>query len=112
MTKFEDGPAKGQTLMLKRAPIFLRVTDCGGKFDALDQLDDSPRKDEKLHAYIIILEKSRGSCHIRRSGGGGGFYPIAEYRLVVKQPGDTVMRDNDRWTEWCKKNCPPNIKPA
>jgi len=45
MTRFLDGPAQGETLMLRRAPILLRVTrDPMGNFDGLDQLDDRPDK--------------------------------------------------------------------
>ena len=38
MTTFQDGPAKGMTLMLKRTPVYLRVVCSLGKVDALDQL--------------------------------------------------------------------------
>ena len=53
MTTFVDGPAKGQRLRLKRAARFLRVTEANGEWDALDQLTDHPRTDEKLWAYEI-----------------------------------------------------------
>jgi hypothetical protein len=99
VTRFEDGPAKGTILQLHRAPFFLRVTESGGKFDALDQLEDTPRPDEKLHAYKAHGE--RGMCHIRASGGRSGFYAIATYKLVEPQPTDAQMRDNAAWSEWC-----------
>ena len=53
MTRFLDGPAAGNALMLRRAPLFLRVTidAAGGKVDALDQLDDDPQDGETVHVY-------------------------------------------------------------
>jgi hypothetical protein len=60
MTTFEDGPAKGQTLMLQRAPLFLRVViDPSGKVDALDQLTDKPASNEKIFAYVLTAEPGR-----------------------------------------------------
>ncbi len=100
MTTFLDGPAKGQRLiMLHRAARFLRVCEEKGKWDALDQLTDSPKAEETLHAYEIAGPV--GMCHIRASGGRGGFYPIAEYRMVVPQPTDKEMRDTKEWHDWC-----------
>jgi hypothetical protein len=40
VTKFLDGPAAAEVLMLKRSPDWLRVTYDGEAFDALDQLQD------------------------------------------------------------------------
>lgn len=105
MTKFLDGPAIGQTLMLKRAPIFLRVTvatlaESGReRVDALDQLEDNALPDETLHCYV--MSKYLGSCHIKRSGGGG-FYQMAEYKLRDPQPTDADMRSNEAWATWCE----------
>jgi hypothetical protein len=101
MTRFQDGPAKGQTLMLNRAPRFLRVVEKGGKFDALDQLDDKPEAGEKIYAYEIVGEP--GSIHINRGGGRGGFYTMGEYKLVAEQPTDAQMRTLQAWRGWCEK---------
>lgn len=98
MTTFEDGPAKGKTLMLHRAAMFLRVVESKGEIDALDQLTDKANPKEKIYAYKIIGDA--GFCHIRASGGRGGFYPIAKYRLYSQQPSDADMRDNEAWTKW------------
>lgn len=101
MTSFNDGPAKGNTLMLHRAAKFLRVTEEGGKFDALDQLDDRPKPTEKLHAYE--LAENLGGCHINARGGRGGFYPMVKYRYVDPQPSDAEMRTEDAWDKWVRK---------
>jgi hypothetical protein len=101
MTRFEDGPAKGQTLMLKRSPQFLRVAEAGGKWDALDQFEDTPEPGEKLHAYERHGEA--GGCHIRASGGRSGFYTVASYRHCAEQPAQEQMRDQDAWRDWCRE---------
>lgn len=101
MTTFQDGPAHGKTLMLKRSPKFLRVVEAAGKqeFDALDQPEDTPAITENIYAYV--LDKNLGSCHINRGRGCGGFYPICEYRFVEKQPPEASMRDGKAWEDWC-----------
>lgn len=105
MTTFKDGPAQGQRLMLRRAPIFLRVTSFT-VWDALDQPEDTPEPSENLFAYVLAGEP--GHCHISTRGKdgrrGGGFYPIAEYRYVEQQPDDATMRDNAAWRKWCESH--------
>jgi hypothetical protein len=103
MTRFTDGPAKGQALMLRRAARFIRVTEENGKWDALDQLEDKPRPAEKLYAYEAIQE-TVGYAFIDFRGkqkGRSGRYAIAVYRIVNPQPTDEQMRSNDAWTAWC-----------
>lgn len=100
MTRFEDGPAKGQTLMLKRVARFLRVTEAGGQFDALDQPCDRARPDEKLYAYEVFGEI--GTVFVD-GAKVHGVYPIANYRFIEPQPDDPTMRDNAAWCEWCLK---------
>lgn len=58
MTTFIDGPAKGQTLMLRRNPVYLIVTEENGKFDALDQLEDAPKPTEKQPAEGVMRVRS------------------------------------------------------
>ncbi len=102
MTTFQDGPAAGTTLMLKRAVRFLRVVvDAKNKVDALDQLYDQPAAGEKIFAYEITANPTM--CHLNCGGGRGGFYPIANYRLVPQQPDDATLRDTFSWGEWCQK---------
>lgn len=99
MTTFEDGPAKGQHLRLQCAPRYMRVTQHGAKFDALDQSHDQPLPGETLYAYQIV--GTPGVCHMRIKGGGG-FYAIATYRIVPDQPPDALMRSNTAWQALCK----------
>ncbi len=105
MTTFEDGPAKGQHLMLKRAARFLRVVEANGKWDALDQLFDTPEPTETLYAYEIIGPP--GMCHLNCGRDGGSWYPIATYRFVKVQPADAEMRSTEAWGKWCEQQ-PPN----
>lgn len=101
MTRFEDGPARGKTLMLKRCPFLLRVVECRGKFDALDQETDEPAPDEKIYVYELTTHPS--FCHIR-GGRGSGFYPIANYKLCVDQPPEATIRTRVDWFNWCDSN--------
>lgn len=107
MISFIDGPAKGQTLMLQRAPLFLRVTEKGsdmfgngGTWDGLDQPTDEPRSDEKLHVYHLTDKPSM--VHINRGGAskGSGFYAYAAYKLFTNPPRDEVVRENREWRMW------------
>ncbi len=115
MTNFLDGPAAGITLMLRRAPLFLRVTydktfasavckKGRTEWDALDMLDDTPAAHEFLYAYR--REGNAGSVHIdgRDSKTGRRFgrtYTTAEYVLVQEQPDDETMRSAEKWQAWC-----------
>lgn len=104
MTKFNGGPANGQTLMLKRAPKFLRVTlknERGkAKFDALDNPDDTPEAAETLMAYERF--GLCGQVHLNMGRFRGGFYALAEYRYVLDQPSDLEMRNSVKWEKWCE----------
>lgn len=103
MTTFEDGPARGQHLGLRRAPFVIRVTEKDGAFDALDQADDEPFPGEKLFAYVQVGYPT--VCHMRiAKPGRSGFYAIATYRLIDPQPVDAEMRENEAWTKWCHAN--------
>jgi len=100
VTHFEDGPAKGQHLMLKRTPIYLRVVQSEGKWDALDMPEDDPRNGEVVHAYR--LKERSGMCHVNMGSGKGGFYPIAIYRAVSPQPTVGEMANRSAWVKWCE----------
>lgn len=110
MTRFLDGPAKGQTLMLKRAPVYLRVVrDAGGKWDALDQLTDAPALDEEI--FVYVLDSHPGAAFIDGPKVRGR-YPIAAYRFIAPQPERHEVRDNGRWQAWCEKQgMPQHLKP-
>lgn len=95
MTRFVDGPANGQTMMLRRAPLFLRVTQLpSGKCDALDALEDKPMKDEAI--FIYRREGEPTWMAIRP----GGVYRGGNYRLLAEQPTDEEVRTNERWAKW------------
>lgn len=115
MTTFEDGPAKGQTLSLARAPLFLRVVhDNAGTsqhgWDALDQPEDSPRERESIHVYLLAHKP--GHVHINRGRKGSGWYAIASYRLYTQQPDDATMRDSGRWSVWVHDQNPQALAGA
>ncbi len=98
MIKFLDGPAAGKVLMLRRAPQFLRVTEKGGEFDALDMPADEPIDQEKLYAYRV----AGPIFHAFIDGTGcHGCFAVGEYRLVQFQPEDRVMRNVRHWHKWC-----------
>lgn len=103
MIRFDDGPAVGQTLLLYRAPRFLRVVDDGSKWDALDQLDDTPEPNEMIYAYEVHGEVGR--CHLYFGGkdrGRSGWYAMANYRFIAdRPPTDAVMREYEPWRKWC-----------
>ena len=107
MTHFLDGPAKGAHLMLRRAPLFLRVTQSAAGFDALDQLDDSPAAGERLHAYRRVERPT--SMHLdyfdaKTRRKVGAWFTVARYRLVAgDQPAHDVMADRSRWRAWCRR---------
>lgn len=101
MTTFTDGPAKGQTLMLRRHTRFLRVVqDKDGTWDALDQPLDTPKPSETIYAYQHDIDGVRGIMCTR--GKGGGCCVIGSYSLVVPQPPQELMRDRLQWIRWCE----------
>lgn len=111
MTTILDGPAAGQKLMLKRSPIFLRVVqDITGKWDALDQPEDTAHLGETVHAYRL-KEKPTGVCHLStrgpRGGRQGGWYCIASYEHINPQPDNVTLRSNAAWTAWCESQTLP-----
>lgn len=103
MTTFKNGPADGQTLMLKRTPIYLRVTlkQKAGKIiaDALNEIGDTPQDDEELFAYIVTA-RPVAHVHMNCGRGRGGFFPIVQYTFIEEQPSDEIMRDQAAWEKW------------
>jgi hypothetical protein len=106
MTRFTDGPAQGQVLELRRAPVFLRVVRAGEKWDALDQLDDKPSDDETVCVYELVGEPGRMHINATRRAGGCRWVTIAEYKLLEgEQPADAILRDAGAWRSWaCAEN--------
>jgi len=106
MTRFKDGPAKGQTLMLKRAARFLRVTYLKGKWDGLDQLEDTPLPGESVYVYEIVGRPGHAFIDDENCRG---LYPIAEYFFVKEQPALETLFDNEEFDGWCRKRA--KLKP-
>lgn len=103
MTKFTNGIAEGKTLMLRRAPLFLRVVQApDGKIDALDQLDDMPAVDEVVTVYKLVSNDGNVHLNMRDKRGRhcGGFFPMATYAVVEPQPEAKQVRSTKAWREW------------
>lgn len=104
MVTFVDGPGTArQGMMLRRAPIFLRVVvdESAGTVDALDQLDDTPSPGESVHVYERQGGLSMGHyCFRGREKGRSGFYPIATYKHRPDVDGE-ALRGEEAWREWC-----------
>lgn len=98
MTRFLDGPAAGVVLMLRRAPVYIRVVR-GRQWDALDQLDDTPEPDELVTAYQRV--GNAGTVHIDFTRKRSAWFATATYRVVPDQPPDRVVRSTYLWRAWC-----------
>lgn len=110
MVKFLDGPAADQVLMLKRAPLFLRVTRgpthrdkktglLAHKWDALDQLDDEPTVKEDVYLYMAVDQPR--FAHISMSNRkASGYYAIAQYKQVPVMPVHLLnVRYAEEWRQ-------------
>jgi hypothetical protein len=98
MTRFEDGPAAGQCLYLRRSPALLRVVrDEKCAWDALDAPADMPKIGEAVFVYRLV--RVDGHCHIRGQKVSG-FFPLATYRLCEVQPDDDTVRGIKAWAVW------------
>lgn len=112
MIKFRDGPAAGQTLMIRSAPDFLRVVRGKfGEWDALDQWNDAPTADETIYVYRRASRIE--TIHLQMSPrSGSGFYPVAAYRHV-ETDGERV-RDQSEWSTFMRTEPfpPPTEEPT
>jgi hypothetical protein len=104
MVNFTGGPAAGESLILRRAPLLLRVVrSAAGEWDALDMLDDAPKPRESVHVYRMVAD--RGAMHLSyRTPGGyrrGTRSAWADYAYLADQPADADVRDTARWRAWC-----------
>lgn len=107
MTTFLDGPAGGVELGLRRAPIMLRVTrGRNGNWDALDQPDDEPRRNERIFVYHLVGQTT--SVHICARGKGGkalrGTWTSGVYRHLTEHVADEHLRTTAAWAKWCDAN--------
>lgn len=101
--RFVDGPAVGVSLMCRRAPMYLRVTQDAGarKFDALDQPGDEPEPQEILHVYSRV-PGTFSSAHLCARGsarGASGWYEFADYAFVPLEDTER-FRDVEVWRGW------------
>lgn len=98
MTTFRGGPLGQFTLLLKRAPEYVRAAADGVKRDALDMPGDEPGPTETLYAYRRAGLPS--DVHLRLQKGSG-YYKVVEYEYVADQPDQDTMRDTETWRGWC-----------
>jgi hypothetical protein len=89
--------------MVKRAPVLLRaVIDKMGETDVLDQIDDTPKKSEKI--YVYKREGGFTTVHIYMSPRSrSGFYAMAKYRYLPDVDGEE-LRDNGTWQKWATEH--------
>ena len=101
MVTFMDGPAELKTLMLRRAPLFLRVVlKPRGDWDDLDQLGDEPAANETIVVYRKVHDD--GEVHIN-GAKVKGWFRRANYYLHDEQPGDETARNTSKWRAWCEE---------
>lgn len=101
--KFLDGPATGVVLCLSRAPVFIRaVQNKAGEWDALDQLDDTPRPDETIHVYRLAGSPTWMHVDGRDKQGRrfGRTTYHGEYRHFPEQPAPEEIRITEGWQAW------------
>ena len=97
MTEFLDGPAAGQCLMLRRAPLYLRAAVTRGDpptWHALEQAAAEPRPGEDLVAYRRVGPLAAAKLW-------GGYFALAKYRAIDPPPDAATLRDNATWQAWC-----------
>lgn len=100
---FTDGPAAGVDLPFRRKPMFLRVVqNSAGKWDVLNNPEDTPELDERIHAYQVAGEPLRGFWDGTDKSGRrtGGMFSMVTYRYIQDQPPDEILRDNRLWQAW------------
>jgi hypothetical protein len=98
--QFHDGPARGQHLMLRSAPLALRVVESSrGNFDALDQPEDVANPQEKIHVYHRMGPATWMHIRAAKRSDGGRFWS-GTYRLFDEQPADALIRARPDWLNW------------
>ena len=98
MLELLDGPCKTD-LLVHRAPLYLRaVIGRKGVIDVLDQVEDTPKKTEKI--YVYKREEGWVDIHISMTPRShSGFYVIAKYHYLPDVDGES-LRDNEEWQKW------------
>ncbi len=95
---FLDGPAAGEVLHLARAPRFLRITQNGPCFRALDGAGDEPEETELIYVYQI--EGRPTECRRRACQSSYHFFP--------EQPTDSRIRLTHAWRGWVGEQPKPS----
>ncbi len=84
--------------------MLLRVVQGrGGAWDALDQLDDEPKKSETIHVYRRRDDLTISKYHLltgRRGRAGSGWFFTASYSAISEQPTDDQVRSAAAWQAW------------
>lgn len=103
MIDFNNGPAAGVQLELRRSPFFLRVVRSKtGAWDALDQPDDAPKPGEAIYVYVLDKKPFGGFVRSSRKELGGRFMH-ATYTWHRLPADDAALRDNAKWRRWCEE---------
>lgn len=108
MSPFRNGPADDVRLLLRRAPLLLRVVHFAAAGDgpraerwaALDQVDDHPGVDETITVYVRTSRIQ--PVHVHRHG----WFQQANYELAPFQPDDSDLRTNSAWQKWSSTMAP------
>lgn len=90
------------SIRLARTPRFLRFVLSDGKWDALDQLEDTPADNEVIYAAELVR---RGVIHVdgtRKGRRCGWTEHTADYELVSSPPAQEILRSTEKWREWCR----------
>lgn len=61
-------------------------------------MDDTPKDEETIFVYRRVEKPPVVHVHATK---GGGWYPMAKYRLNPTQPAEFQARDNFEWQGWC-----------
>lgn len=105
MVSCADGPARGERLRIKRAPILLRVVHSHARgWDALDEIGDTPTPDETIYVYVLQGEPSVCFVDGRDPKTGrrcGEMRRVGTYAVAAEQPDGSTLRDTAAWRSWC-----------
>lgn len=104
MCKLLDGPGAGQSFVVKRCPVFLRVVHSKASgWDVLNEKDDTPKDDEEVYVYQRVSEP------VKAFVDGTGLHTlmvIAEYKFLDLMIGENLIRSNENWKWWCQNEAP------
>lgn len=102
--------SKDVHLSLERTPKLLRVilNLDGVPCDALDQLDDVPGSDEVMVVYESAEVSMVHVCGSRNGRRFGETRKCVTYFPTANQPADEIMRDTEKWRQWCKDTVDAN----